>query len=125
MRLAAQLRRRFLPAAPELLPTPQRSCVHPWMSRSVSWTLCHGEGAAIRQLSELLDCPRARTYAIELDDSRAETIRVALPEAKIPFLANFFGCRCSPNVDRGLKGGQFRGREGNQKWLPSELTLQW
>jgi hypothetical protein len=58
---------------------------------------CAGEGAALRQLGELLGCPQALTYAIELDDSRAEALHTALPEAHILAPASFFGCRASPN----------------------------
>ena len=58
---------------------------------------CAGEGAAIRQLSDLLGCPPTMTFAIELDDSRAEILRATLPESQILAPANFFGCRASLN----------------------------
>ena len=58
---------------------------------------CAGEGAAIRQLGEMLGCPQARTFAIELDDSRADQVRATLPEAQVLAPANFFGCRASLN----------------------------
>jgi hypothetical protein len=58
---------------------------------------CSGQGAAIRQLGELLGCPQAQTYAIELDDSRAQALHAALPEAHVLAPASFFGCRASFN----------------------------
>jgi len=58
---------------------------------------CAGEGAAIRQLAELLGCPPALTFAIELDDSRAEKVRATLPEATVLAPASCFGCRASRN----------------------------
>lgn len=57
---------------------------------------CAGQGAAIRQLGELLGCPPALTFAIELDDDRAEAARAALPGAQVLPPANFFGCRATP-----------------------------
>jgi hypothetical protein len=56
---------------------------------------CAGEGAAIRQLGQALGCPPALTYAIELDDSRAQKLHADLPEANILAPASFFGCRAS------------------------------
>jgi hypothetical protein len=58
---------------------------------------CAGEGAALRQLGEALSCPAARTFAIELDEGRAEQVRAALPEAHVLAPASCFGCRVSPN----------------------------
>jgi hypothetical protein len=58
---------------------------------------CAGEGAAIRQLAELLGCPSAKTYAIELDDDRATTVHAALPDAQVLAPASFFGCRANFN----------------------------
>ena len=43
-----------------------------------SWTLldpCAGEGAALAQIAELLQCEPANVHAIELDEGRAATIR--------------------------------------------------
>jgi hypothetical protein len=37
------------------------------------------------------------TYAIELDDSRAQALKNALPDAHVLAPANFFGCRASRN----------------------------
>jgi hypothetical protein len=59
---------------------------------------CAGEGAAIRQLAELLGCPPALTFAIELDDGRAEAVRAALPGAPVLAPASFFGCRATPST---------------------------
>jgi predicted RNA methylase len=58
---------------------------------------CAGQGAAVRQLAELLGCPPAATYAIELDEHRADTVHAALPEAHVLAPASFFGCQASYN----------------------------
>jgi hypothetical protein len=58
---------------------------------------CAGQGAAIHQLGAVLGCPQSSIYAIELDDGRAETLREALPEARILPPASFFGCRANLN----------------------------
>jgi hypothetical protein len=58
---------------------------------------CAGEGVAIRQLGELLNCPPSSIYAIELDDNRAEQLHAALPAGNVLAPANFFGCRASMN----------------------------
>jgi hypothetical protein len=58
---------------------------------------CAGEGAAIRQLGKMLGCPQSTTFAIELDDSRAEKVRSNLPDARVLAPASFFGCRASLN----------------------------
>jgi hypothetical protein len=56
---------------------------------------CAGEGAAIQQLGEMLSCPQERTFAIELDDDRAERLLAMLPEGHVLAPASFFGCRAS------------------------------
>jgi hypothetical protein len=48
-------------------------------------------------LGELLGCPQAMLFAIELDDGRAESVRTTLPEARVLAPASFFGCRASRN----------------------------
>lgn len=45
----------------------------------------------------MLGCPPALTFAIELDDGRAETLRAALSEARVLAPASFFGCQASAN----------------------------
>jgi hypothetical protein len=42
-------------------------------------------------------CPSALTYAIELDDGRADALRMAIPDARVLAPASFFGCRASLN----------------------------
>jgi hypothetical protein len=58
---------------------------------------CAGEGAAIQQLGELLGCPQEMTFAIELDESRAEKLRATLAQANVLAPASCFGCRASLN----------------------------
>jgi hypothetical protein len=56
---------------------------------------CAGEGEAIRQLGDLLECQSNLVHAIELDDFRAETVRAVLHDAQVLAPADFFGCRAS------------------------------
>jgi hypothetical protein len=58
---------------------------------------CAGQGAAIRQLGDTLACPQTMTFAIELDEGRAETVKAILPQARVLAPASFFGCRASLN----------------------------
>jgi len=58
---------------------------------------CAGEGSALRQLGELVGCPQTMTYAIELDDSRAEKLHAALPNSRVLAPASFFGSRANLN----------------------------
>jgi hypothetical protein len=97
MRLAAQMRGGFYPAPPEAV-AHAATFLHPPAHGPFSIAdPCAGEGAAIRQLGELLGCPQTMTHAIELDEYRAGAVRAALPEAKVLAPASFFGCRASYN----------------------------
>lgn len=95
MRLAAQVRGGFYPACEKAV-----ACAASYLQAPVgqSFTIldpCAGEGAALRQLGELLHCPQAMSYAIELDDSRAVVLQASLPDAHLLAPADFFGCRTS------------------------------
>src|SRR5207302_9948674 len=46
---------------------------------------------------ELLRCPQKKTFAIELDDSRAEELRSSLSDAQVLAPASFFGSRATYN----------------------------
>src|SRR5437899_867507 len=93
MRLVAQMRGGFYPAQPEAVAHAASFLCAPHNGPFGIADPCAGEGAAIRQLGELLGCPQTMTYAVELDDSRAETLRAALPDAHVLAPASFFGCR--------------------------------
>ena len=96
MRLAAQMRGGFYPAPMEAI-AHAASFLRP---PPEPWTICDpcaGEGAAIKQLGDLLVCPQSMIYAIELDDNRAEKVRDTLPEAHVLAPASFFGCRATMN----------------------------
>lgn len=96
MRLVAQMRGGFYPAPPEAVAFTATFLSPP----SGPFTMldpCAGEGAAILQLGELLGCPQDQTFVIELDDSRAEKLLGALPNAHVLAPASFFGCRASSN----------------------------
>ena len=96
MRLAAQMRGGFYPAPREAIDHAARFLRPPPEPFTICDPCC-GEGAAIRQLGDLLGCPQGMIYAIELDDSRAAKVRETLPEAHVLAPAGFFGCRASMN----------------------------
>jgi predicted RNA methylase len=97
MRLAAQMRGGFYPAAPQAIAHTAKFLRPPERGSFAILDPCAGEGAAILPLGELLGCPPAMTFAIELDDSRAETLRTTLHESRVLAPASFFGCRASAN----------------------------
>lgn len=97
MRLAAQMRGGFYPAHEEAVALAASFLCAPVGEPFAILDPCAGQGAALRQLGELLGCPPALTYAIELDDSRAEALHAALPGAHVRAPASFFGCRGSLN----------------------------
>lgn len=97
MRLAAQMRGGYYPA-------PARAVTHaatflraPRREPFAILDPCAGEGAALQQLGDLLGCPPTLTYAIELDNSRADTLLASLPKAHRLAPADCFGCRATPN----------------------------
>jgi hypothetical protein len=95
MRLAAQVKGGYYPAHEEAV-THAASFLQP--PSGEPFTIldpCAGEGAALRQLSGLLGCPPSQNYAIELDDSRAATLKAMMPDAHVLAPADFFGCRAS------------------------------
>jgi hypothetical protein len=97
MRLAAQMRGGFYPAAPEAVAQAATFLRPPERAPFAILDPCAGGGAAIRQFGRLLGCPPSMTFAIELDEDRADKLRAALPEAHVLAPASFFGCRANPN----------------------------
>jgi hypothetical protein len=97
MRLAAQMRGGYYPAAPEAVVYAASFLRPPQRLPFAVLDPCAGEGAAVRRLSELLGSPPAVTFAIELDDGRAEKLHSTLPNAHVLAPANFFGCQASRN----------------------------
>jgi hypothetical protein len=91
------MRGGFYPAPPEAVAHAATFLRPPVREPFAILDPCAGEGAAIRQLGDLLGCPQEMTFAIELDDSRADKVRATLPEAKVLAPASFFGCRASLN----------------------------
>lgn len=57
---------------------------------------CAGRGEAIRQWAEILGVPMEHTYAIELEDGRADEVRETLPGANILAPCSAFGCSITP-----------------------------
>lgn len=97
MRLAAQMRGGYYPAHEEAIAHAASFLQPPEGLPFAILDPCAGEGAAIRQLGERLGCPAAMTFAIELDESRAESVHAALHEGRVLAPADFFGCRASWN----------------------------
>ena len=97
MRLAAQARGGFYPVHEAAVAHAASFLQAPPGGEFTILDPCAGEGIALRRFAELLGCPTGRTYAIELDDNRAEAVRSALPGAHVLAPADFFGCRGSPN----------------------------
>jgi hypothetical protein len=95
MRLAAQMKGGFYPAQEQAVAHAAAFLRPPRSGPFSILDPCAGEGAAIRQLGERLGCPPDKTYAIELDEGRATTLRARLPEAPILAPASCFGCRAS------------------------------
>lgn len=97
MRLAAQVKGGYYPAPESAVALVASLLQAPAGQPFAMLDPCAGEGAAIRQLGELLGCPPKLRYAIELDDHRADAVRAALPEGHVLAPADFFGCRASWN----------------------------
>ena len=97
MRLAAQMRGGYYPAHANAVAHAATFLRPPQNSSFAVLDPCAGTGAAIKQLANILGCPEEMTYAIELDDGRAEDVKAALPDAQVLAPASFFGCRASPN----------------------------
>ncbi len=91
------MRGGFYPAPPEAIAHAATFLSPPVNQPFSILDPCAGEGAAVRQLGEALGCPGALTFAIELDDSRAEKVHATLPESRVLAPASFFGCRASLN----------------------------
>lgn len=97
MRLAAQVKGGFYPAHEKVVAHAASFLRPPACEQFTILDPCAGRGDAIGQLSRLLGCPPKQTFAIELDDSRAEAIHAAFPEARVLAPADFFGCRSNSN----------------------------
>jgi hypothetical protein len=97
MRLATQMRGGFYPAPPQAIAHAATFLRPPTRGSFAILDPCAGKGAAVQELGDLLGCPQAMTFAIELDESRAETLRSNLQEGRVLAPANFFGCRASAN----------------------------
>jgi hypothetical protein len=97
MRLAAQLRGGYYPAPPQAVAHAATFLRPPARGPFSLLDPCAGEGAALRQLGDLLGCPQTSLFAIELDDGRAEKVRSTFPDAHVLAPASFFGCRASRN----------------------------
>lgn len=95
MRLAAQVKGGFYPAHDRAVAHAASFLQAPVGEPFTILDPCAGEGTAIRQLGDILGCPPPMTHAIEMDDSRSESLRITLSEAKILAPADFFGCRAS------------------------------
>lgn len=121
MRLAAQTKLGFYPAAPTAVDgilSHLRMPVDPAKRAEVRiLDPCAGEGLAVKQLASGLGIPSERIYAIELDAGRADATRAILGEgANVLGPASFMGCRvgaqsfgmvyCNPPFDDEMGGGK-------------------
>ncbi len=97
MRLAAQMHGGYYPAHEKAVAHIASFLRSPEGQLFAMLDPCAGEGAAIRQLGELLGCPAETTFAIELDQGRAAALHTALPQARVLAPADFFGCRANWN----------------------------
>ncbi len=97
MRLAAQTRGGFYPAHEKAVAHAAFFLRPPAGKPFAILDPCAGEGAAVCQLRELLGCSPGLTFAIELDDGRAEVVRALLSGAQVLAPASFFGCRATLN----------------------------
>ena len=124
MRLAAQAKLGFYPAAPEAITAilAHLKCQpsNPEKKYDAISVLdpCAGEGAAIRQISDSLGVPETGVYTVELDPNRAASIRELIPTGNhcgpATFLAH--GCQitglsfglvyANPPFDDELGGGR-------------------
>ncbi len=95
MRLAAQVKGGYYAAHENAVAYAAKFLLAPQGGPFTILDPCAGEGRALRQLGELLNCPANQLFGIELDDSRAEALRTAIPTANILAPANFLGCRTS------------------------------
>jgi hypothetical protein len=95
MRNAGRVRLGFFPCPPDAVEMTAARLRPPITG---SWSIldpCAGEGAAIKQLSEMLHARPADVHAIELDQARAEMVKAALPQGKVLAPASTFGCSAS------------------------------
>lgn len=97
MRLAAQTKGGYYPAHEAAVAHAASFLRPPSHGRFTILDPCAGEGHALCQLQSILSCSPDRTYAIELDDSRADLIRADERVTNLLAPADFFGCRATPN----------------------------
>jgi hypothetical protein len=114
-RLIARAKCGFYPAPPEAIELAAEYIVAPRAGQFTILDPCCGQGDAIKQLAELLKCPMANVYAIELDEARSAETKANLIGANVLGPASFFGtaispstmslCWCNPPFDDELGGG--------------------
>jgi SAM-dependent methyltransferase len=97
MRLIARAKGGFYPAPPEAVALAAGYIARMQYGMPTLLDPCCGKGTAIRQLAELIRCPPANVYAIELDEGRAAEANANLEGANVIGRASFFGVACSPN----------------------------
>jgi len=94
MRLEAQLKGGYYPAAPEAVAECLKYLQPPETGEAVILDPCAGQGNAIWQIADALDC-RESTYAIELDERRAVYLKGTARGATVVAPASFLGCTMS------------------------------
>ena len=124
MRPEARLKCGFYPAPPEAVLHITQFLTPPADDeRFAILDPCAGQGEAINQLAEVLDCDRRDIYAVELDSGRADSLHSLLDEGGSHVLApaDYFGVSapagsfsfiwCNPPFDDEYGGGSRVERE--------------
>lgn len=95
MRLVAQVKAGFYPAAPEAIAELADRLFCADAAATALCDPCCGKAAALNQLRVKLAVPAERTYLIELDSNRARAAKELLPEAHLLAGADFIGTETS------------------------------
>jgi hypothetical protein len=116
MRLAAQTKMGYYPCPPEAVAWAASFLRAPAGASFAVLDPCAGEGMAVGRLADLLGARPDLVYAVELDESRGDRLRAALPQANVLAPASALGCRAAagsfslawvnPPFDDELGGGQ-------------------
>ena len=134
MRLAAQVKGGYYAAHENAVAYAAKFLLAPQGGPFTILDPCAGEGRALRQLGELLNCPANQLFGIELDDSRADVLRTAIPTANILAPANFLGCRASsgsfpfiwlnPPFDEAYAGNRVENSRGKSRVFRVTVRLE-
>jgi predicted RNA methylase len=97
MRLEGQIKGGYFAAPPEAVAFMARYLTPPASGEWSCLDPCAGKGAAIAQIAAALNCHPVSVHAIELDETRCDDVRAALPEARVLAPCDFFRTSISSN----------------------------